>query len=408
MKMIRKTGILALGLLLLAGLGAPARAANAYTPVEGTSCSFNKYLIMDAGDNVPNVTFSFTAKPGEARTNGGAVEIRAGVGTPTVSDVAFAPADSTQTESGSYIDLARAASARAAGLTAANGVELESGEKFAVKQATVSFAGIYFNEPGIYRYLITETADAAHEAAGIMHDNDTDRVLDVYVTDNGSGTLVVSAYVLHTEAGDVVFGETADDKTDGFTNEYNSKDLVFKKEVGGNQASRSKWFEFTVTLTGVNDADVFMVSLADDNDANTTDGNASAVSGSNAATRAENRNQTNPTSLTGAELKEGVKFYLRDGQSIAIRGIAPNAGYSVTEDAEDYTSSAAAAEGFADAVSGTIGQAAGTKKAVMTSYLNEREGAIPTGVLLTVIPGVVIVGLAAAGLILLGKKKKRS
>ena len=77
-----------------------------------------------------------------------------------------------------------------------------------------------------------------------------------------------------------------------------------------------------------------LFSIADDNDANTIDGNADATSGTTAATRASNQGKTNPTEVTGAQLKAGVKFYLQHGQSIAIRGIAPNATYTVTEDAE--------------------------------------------------------------------------
>ena len=251
-----------------------------------------------------------------------------------------------------------------------------------------------------------------------MHDNDTDRVLDVYVTDNGSGTLEVSAYVLHTADDDVVINTTMgsadvataaaalDDKTDGFTNEYSSKDLVFKKEVTGNQASRDKYFEFTAKLADVNDDDVFTVSLADDSDANTTDGNADATSGTNSATRASNQGKENPTSVTGAQMKAGVKFYLQHGQSIAIRGIAPNATYTVTEDAEDYKSTASAVTGFTDATTGVIGNIAGENKAVKTSFQNQRDGIVPTGVILDSAPFIIIIGLAVAALAFTALRKK--
>lgn len=415
---------------MLAVPAAPATAATTYTPVAGTTCNFNKYLIMDAGDSVPNATFAFTIAPGTARSTNTAqntvMEVLAGVGTPTIADVTFAPGDATATAAGTNIDVARAASDRAAGLTAATGVELEAGEKYATKQATVDFSGVTFSEPGIYRYIITETADAAHAAAGIMHDNDVDRVLDVYVTDDGTGALVVSSYVMHTDDDDVAINETmgsADvaaagdalaDKTDGFTNEYNSKDLVFKKEVTGNQASRDKYFEFTVKLGNVADADSYVVSLADDNDANTTDGNADATSGTNSATRASNQGKTNPTTVTGAQLKTGVKFYLQHGQSIAIRGIAPNATYEVTEDAEDYKSTGAAVSGYEDATSSasdtdprSIGVVAGSNKAVKTSFLNERTGIIPTGILLSAAGLIVAAVIVVAGIIFFGARSRK-
>ena len=233
--------------------------------------------------------------------------------------------------------------------------------------------------------------------------------------------LVVSAYVLHTNDDDVVINNTmgsADvatagaaltDKTDGFTNEYNSKDLVFKKEVTGNQASRDKYFEFTATAANVNDADVFTVSLADDNDANTTDGNADATSGTTVATRASNRSKTNPTSVTGAQLKAGVKFYLQHGQSIAIRGFAPNATYTVTEDEEDYKKTPSVVAEHTDPTTGVIGTVAGTNKVVKTSFQNQRDGIIPTGILLTVTPFAALTlfgGIGAATIVMKGRKKE--
>ena len=397
----------------------PVKAATTYTPVAGTSCNFNKYLIMDAGDTVPNVTFEFTVAPGAARSSdtsdNSVMQVLPGVGTPTISAVTFSPSDGTKTEVGDDIDVRRPASDRATGLTAANGVQLENGEKYATKQATVSFSGISFNEPGIYRYIITETANADHVAAGIMHDNDTDRVLDVYVKDNGSGTLVVDAYVMHKNDDDVAIGDNMgsadvaaaaaalDDKTDGFTNEYNSKDLKIEKEVSGNQASRDKYFELTVKVEDVADADIFVVSLAADTDDKTNDGNADAISGTTAATIAANQGKTNPTSVTGAQLKTGVKFYLQHGQSVVIRGLAPNATYTVTENAEDYKS----AEKSGDTNRGTIGTVAGTDKMATAGFTNTRNGIIPTGILLSATPWIILAVIVIAGIIFFAYRSKR-
>ena len=398
-----------------AAQGGGTTASSAYTPVKGTSCNFNKYLIMDAGDSVPNATFSFTVAPGTARSadtaDNSVMQVLAGVGTPTIADVTFAPSDSTATAAGTNIDVARTQEDRT-GTAGTDTVQLDSGEKYATKQAAVDFSSVSFNEPGIYRYIITETANADHAAAGIIHDTDTDRVLDVYVTDNG-GTLEVSAYVLHTDDEDVAIGnsmgsadvaaagEALEDKTDGFTNEYTSKDLKVEKEVSGNQASRDKYFEFTVTATNVTDADSYVVSLADDNDANTNDGSADAKSGTTAATIEANQDKTNPTTVTGAQLKEGVKFYLHHNQSVVVRGLPLNANYTVTENAEDYASEVKSG----DTNSGTIGTVAGENKMATAGFTNTRNGVIPTGVMLTVVPGVAIVAVALVGLIALKRKK---
>ena len=396
----------------------PAFAATNYTAVAGTSCSFNKYLIMDAGDTVPNATFSFTVAPGTAvspdTSSNDVMEVMAGIGTPTIADVTFAPGDTTTTSAGTNIDVARAASDRQSGLTAANGVQLETGEKYATKQATIDFSSVSFNEPGIYRYIVTETANTAHEAAGLMHDNDVDRVLDVYVTDN-NGTLEVASYVLHTNVSDPVIGTemgSADvatagaalsDKTDGFTNEYNTKDLRIAKEVAGNQAPRDKYFELTVTATDVADADSFVVSIADDSDANTTDGSADQVSGAakTGGTIAANAGKTNPGTVTGAQLKAGQKFYLQHGQNIVIRGLPLNASYTLTENAEDYKSAVMTGK----TNNGVIGTVAGDAKVAEAGFTNTRGGTIPTGIALYAGVGVVMVIAAAAAFMLTRKNK---
>ena len=341
----------------------------------------------------------------------------------TITDTTFAPGETTYTsvQSGD-IDVSRAASDRVTGLTADTGVEFETskGEKYAVKTATVDFSNITFVEPGIYRYIITEKASATNAAAGIMHDNDVDRVLDVYVTDN-NGKLVISGYVLHKNESDVTIGDTMGsddvvatgdelaDKTDGFTNEYKSKDLVFKKEVSGNQASRDKYFEFTLNITGLTSGNVYTVSLADDSDANTTDGNADATSGSNNATIAANSGKTNVLTLTSdsnGQIEQ--KFYLQHGQSIAVRGLPINATYTLTENAEDYKSTASGVSGYDKATTGVIGTIAGNEKVVKTSYKNERQGVIPTGVISVVGPAVAVIMIAVVGLgiVLLGKRRK--
>ena len=318
--------------------------------------------------------------------------------------------------------MTRQASDRATGLTADTGVEFETskGEQYAVQNATVDFSGVTFVEPGVYRYIITETASTTNAAAGIMHDNDVDRVLDVYVTDN-NGTLEISGYVLHKNESNIAIsstmgsndvmseGEPLDDKTDGFTNEYKSKDLVFKKEVVGNQASRDKYFEFTLKLENVGNENTFTVSIADDNDPNTTDGNADATSGSNNATITANRGKENVLTLTSDASGEITrKFYLQHGQSIAVRGLPLNAEYTVTENAEDYKSTGASVTGYTDATSGDIGIVAGNNKVVKTSFKNERQGIIPTGLFTIVGPAiaVILIALIGIGIVLMGKRRK--
>lgn len=435
MKTIKKLCCVLLVFAVVMSLGVTAFAENKYensaglTPVDGTSLTFKKFLIIGAGDNVPNVTFSYTIAAGTAistdTSSNTEFQVDAGVDADkvTITDTTFAPRATTYTsvQTGD-IDVTRQASDRATSLTADTGVEFETskGEQYAVQNATVDFSGVTFVEPGVYRYIITETASTTNAAAGIMHDNDVDRVLDVYVTDN-NGTLEISGYVLHKNESNIAIsstmgsndvmseGEPLDDKTDGFTNEYKSKDLVFKKEVVGNQASRDKYFEFTLKLENVGNENTFTVSIADDNDPNTTDGNADATSGSNNATITANRGKENVLTLTSDASGEITrKFYLQHGQSIAVRGLPLNAEYTVTENAEDYKSTGASVTGYTDATSGDIGIVAGNNKVVKTSFKNERQGIIPTGLFTIVGPAiaVILIALIGIGIVLMGKRRK--
>jgi len=517
------SGLLASAMVF--GMGATQLKANAaftYDPVNGDdSFTFKKYLIVPQTANVPNVSFDFYAEPGTARsvaTNDNAVmQVLAGVNADkiTFTTATFAPANTTSTTAAATdIDVQRTADDRDPTLTSATGVEFDSStEKFAVQTVTVNFSQVKFTEPGIYRYIVKEKTNNAHINAGIMHDNDVDRVLDVYVihvdgspavpeswTYNGvtydsfddakakaaedqgvpvdevddsvithnpeqaakDDHLEVASYVLHTEEDDVVIGtsmgsadvnaddEPLDDKTDGFTNEYKPYDLVVKKEVSGNQASRDKYFAITVKITdvpvtvgwsyggktyatqaeaqAVKDAEggtdeivEVKASQINPNDRFTVDlTNAELAPVPNDATTFTS--MTNPSSVTGAELtsENGVTFYLQHGQSIAILGLPAGVSYNVAENAEDYLSAAAQVADHKNAITGilsvqdgklrTDGSTVDTApdRVVYTSYLNTRNGLIPTGILTVVGPAVVLILLAVAGLsiVMIGKRRK--
>lgn len=451
MRLKKLIGLFTAGLMTVM-MSVPAIAETTYTAVNGAAdvCKFNKYLIMDAGDAVPAATFKFNIAPGNARAaalddpdtpeNEGEMEVLAGVvvtnphtgkvTAPVISDVTF---DTTATTNDVLqtgdVDVTRSAADRGA---TTGGVEFEAGEKYVKGEATVDFHDVTFTEPGIYRYIITE--DTTSPVQGVMYDNDNDRVLDVYVIDVENATthvheLEVAAYVMHTDDDKVVANAdrgSADvaaaaaaliDKTDGFTNEMNCKDLVFAKEVAGNQASRDKYFKFTATVScaEIKDDATFVVSLADDSKAETTDGNADATVVDTSATLAEYVGKANPTTVTGEQLKNGVNFYLQGGQSIAIRGIPSDSTYAITEEAEDYKSEAAVVIGYTDPTATTGTQTIGSianakttdKNVIKTSFMNSRDGIIPTGVLLSVGPWVLLGAVLLGGVIFFAVRSKK-
>ena len=371
---MKKILTLTMAMLLMALSVVPAFAAN-YTPVTGTSTSFAVDFVMDQTDKVPNATFTFSIAPGSgisADVSQDQMEVLAGVGTPSVSSVTFTHSDTT----------------------ASNG----SGRYVVSHPATVDFSTVNFPEPGIYRYVITQAASTAHANAGIAHDSAASRILDVYVTDDDTGLatgLHISSYVLHTNASTIELGDdmgsdvdaTLDDKSAGFTNEYNSKDLQVNLSVSGNQASRDKYFAVTVTLTNVNASDNYIVS-----------GATGAISANGATTVGA---QSNPALVTGTELLAGKTFYLQHGQNVVIHGIAPNATYTVTEDEEDYAKAVMSGK----TNTGVIGTIAGANKTAQAGFTNTRDGIIPTGVMVSVASGVTLAVIALLALLVLGRKK---
>ena len=417
-----------------------ADAAQKNTPVRGGETGFDKYLVMDEGANVPNVTFEYTFSSGEEQSfdsQGRTFAVNAGP-TPEkivfsgegISDkvkndckfeISFSSADSTKTyeqkETTDYVK------------------NLDPGEKYAKKTAALDFSSVGFDEPGIYRYIITETQGSSQ---GITYDEDNTRVLDVYVvdnTDNGDLTkLKVSGYILHSSPssitindtqygsdGEVISGATAqepaaessDYKSQGFTNEYRSYDLTFRKAVSGNQASRDKYFRFDLEITGAVPGTVYSVSYSDDNNENTTDGNAdiSISKNPNSATKVIPEDIVQPDSVRAdADGRAEQTFYLQHGQYITVRGLSEGTGYSVRDGKEDYSPSYTTSDlkDIADSKADVAENSYGIDQDVDISFINTRNGVIPTGVIFAVIP-LCVLGIALVGgiVILAVRNRKR-
>ena len=396
---IAKTGATMLTMaMLLNGTTVFAAGTNYGVTIEGTkTTTFDKFLVMDNQANVPNATFTYAVTAGNAKAydvDGKKFQVlagvdadkitMAGVGTNTANTIAYTPADTTANDENTMVKNYD-----------------KTTEKYALKTATLNFSKVQFTEPGVYRYIITESG--TNQA--ITNDADLTRVLDVYVNDASTETekkLTIAGYVLHSNENDepdVAAGENAGStgtyvatKSQGFTNEYDTSDLTFKKEVAGNQASHDKYFKFTVKITDAVKGTVYTVDVTGADDQSKT----------NAATIAENAGKENVKTMTvGADGTISQDFYLQHGQEIKIQGIAKDTKYDVTEEKEDYKSEAKAVTGYTDDVSGKI-----VSTDLKTSYKNTRDGVIPTGVIMTVVPFAAVTLLGAAGMVTIKMRKK--
>ena len=376
----------------------------------GGNTQFTKYLVLDKEANVPNATFKYTVEAG-AEITGTAddMQVYAGkvvtdtdgtVTAPVVADVTFAVGDMTTDGA------------------AADGITNDTNKKYASQTISVDFGTIKFDEPGVYRYIVTEDLNGSQ---GVAVAGSIAKTLDVFVTDDGNGTLSVESYVLYNTvintapvkntAVETNTDKTAVDgkKTDGFVNTYDTADLTFGKEVKGNQGSKDKYFEFTLVISNAVAGTKYNVVL----------GKAEKTSGKNAATIAENQGQTNVSEITVPDDATEVttKFYLQDGQYITVQGLAKDTVYALSENNEDYASAETIAQAdstfdkdsdevydaLEDGVNGTV-----ASNDIYTGFTNTREGFIPTGVILSVAAPVVI-GLAVLGgiVFLVIRNKKR-
>ncbi len=218
--------------------------------------------------------------------------------------------------------------------------------------ATLQVNSSAFTAPGVYRYVVKETAGTYE---GMTYSTDS-KFFDVYVKAGAGGAMEAYSYFFADPS-------AATGKNDGiFTNNYDKDNtsadlnkLKITKTVTGNQGDQNKEFEFTVTVTGSTGEKFYM-----------TYGN----------------NQTlELTSGTAATIR------LKHGQEANITGLSTTDTYVVAE--TDYS-----ADGYVKTVSGAEnGTGASTDKTV--AYTNERTVNTPTGIAMSFAPYVLALGLAS-------------
>ena len=393
-------------LLLVSLLALPVSAAN--TPAAGGTFDFNKYLVMDENANVPNVTFEFTIAAGAAvnasaengnraiysgtdatRTNGELPVLKVeNDGNAQNVNVTFAPGDTTGATEGKPGDA-----------TATD-------YKYATKSVTVDFTDVTYNAPGIYRYTITETESTA---PGITDDSELVRTLDVYVhySDGSEEILEVAGYALYegvpstdddyAEEGHA--GQAATDtKSNGYVNEYTTYDLTLAKTVTGNQGDRDKYFEFSVNITGAVNGTLYTVDLTDAEGSPIVDG----------------QTKSNLATLTATEGSVAATYYLKHGQSIVIQGLTEDTKYTITETSystDGYTTSNTVKVGNNEAdtsdTPNTTGEKTMGKGDNVVTFTNDKQGTVPTGILLETAPYLILGAVVVAGLVVLFATRRR-
>lgn len=415
-------------------------AENTYTPIQGTTVSFEKYLIFDSQANTPATTFTYSISAGNAiaavankspvlagddvavTKHTSADPSKTVIENITVGTAVFNSADDK------YTTVQEKESGIGQSATLPDGLDpvtLATGEAYSRHKVLVDFSKVQFSEPGVYRYIITESAATAEQAAmGISVDTDSTRYLDVYVADNGfnsgHGSLSITGYVLHNTDGFQPINSvtaTPDEpgvtKAVGYTSQYVTNDLTISKTVSGNQASSDKYFKFVLALTNAGANSKIDVDIT----------NADATVGSNSATIDTYEGETNASVINTSDAGVATyTFYLQHGQSIAVKGLPLNTSYTLTETAEDYTPTATITGDTINGATGSTAVAAAvtTEGANSTAVIadsaltadttiaatNTRTGTIPTGIVNSVLPGIAVIAIGMAGLLIVKSRKQ--
>ena len=156
-------------------------------PINGATTCFDKYLVLDDNADVPNYTSVYTVAPGKAVAGTkDTPEVFAGISADKISitqDNAFAPGQVTYQS-----------------VQLGDTVKFDENQKYAKQNVTMNFGNVNYTQPGIYRYIVSETP-ATPAQQGITNDADTSRFLDVYVETEEDGKLSVVGYTFHKDEG---------------------------------------------------------------------------------------------------------------------------------------------------------------------------------------------------------------
>lgn len=244
---------------------------------------------------------------------------------------------------------------------------------------TITVDDTKFTEPGIYHYVLKETAGTYD---GITYDF-IEKHIYVYVVNNGTDLIVEAVTVADGKDG-VIIGTEAKRGTLKFTNIYGDgtkdddiHDFIIKKTVTGNQGNKNKPFDFTVTIDG------------DDTD-----------KAGKEKYKAVKTPKTGAPTIMHITDEEAATFTLMDGETLHIYGLSEKDTYTVTED--DYS-----AEGYTTSVKDNNAEGKLEADGVVVEFINDNYVGPATGVAMTFAPYVLLVAAAGGlGAVVLGKKKR--
>ena len=345
--------------------------------------TFNQTLLMDSQTQMKNISFGYSITAGTMiEGSAGVTYVKAGLVDPACSVASTSFSNTTPATIGTPSDATF------------------TSKKYMLQTAKVLIDARQFTEPGIYRYVITENTVLNGEDNGLFSlDTNTIRYLDVLVEYKDGQNLIVSSSVLHNNSV-ALTGSTLEvsEKSTGYENSYllSTNDLVIRNKITGNQSDLLHKFSYTLNIAG----DIAYRQIT----AVLPDGGTTKID-------------------INAEGKGSLTFQLSGTDKLTVRDIQKNASYSITSKRDSL-----ALEGFDVTVGPTNTTGYGPEvqffndtdtstecdvlntavtENVDVTFTNEKNGIVPTGVIVDTAPYLLSVLLGSFGILLIQAKKQR-
>ena len=411
--------VFGLGTMSLLNVKAASPVTN-QTPATITTINLRQFLVMKSTAHVPASYGVYTITGGtavSAKDNDGTYQVFSG--TPT-SDLTTSPvegtptvgtADATINKSPLTVKFTGAETpSSAAGTTTdalsntsiSDNVTLASGYSYVKMDVPVNFTGVTFKEPGIYRYVITLKDYHGYNQGGtgidasFVIDNET-KTLDVYVTTASDGSLKVSEYILRNDV------TSTSPKLAGFVINYKTVDVDISEIVSGNQSRASQTFGGEVRLFYFPKGMTFDVTTTSTDKTNNTSGAITVDSTADITTLKYNLKQGEHYTIKDFPVGATLHCYINKTE-------LSKTGYSISVNSEKSTASTSLnPSGTSEyyTYTGTVNlptATEGTTVDVVFEY--HKDGTIPTGIIVTVVPYATVAVAGFAGLIFLIRRKK--
>lgn len=270
-------------------------------------------------------------------------------------------------------------------------IELSANGAQATNTAAITYPT--FDHAGTYAWIVKETADT-YTGAGAMQYDPATYTLVAVVENGANGPAVAESYLIKgtatTTSGDKVGTATFTNKYTETTSDGENKPLVVEKTVDGAQGNKEQQFNFTVTFTA---PDV----LPDGQD-------GAKVLDAISATLKEGAKGTVDTSAKATKGEDGkytrvITFTAADTESVTFDNVLVGTTYKVAETESNQAGYKTTGEVTTATVLGESGAS--------VTVNNNKEGSPVTGVIVNNAPFIVMIGVAAAGVVAYGAAKRK-